>query len=89
MPGATTGDPTHDKSHAEETWQAKEDQASRDPLNLLEHLPQNQNLSTVYYIMPFTNSSVINRGLSPTNLRYADDTTLMAESEEELKSLLM
>ena len=23
------------------------------------------------------------------NLRYADDTTLMAESEEELKSLLM
>ena len=23
-----------------------------------------------------------------TNLRYADDTTLMAESEEELKSLL-
>ena len=27
-------------------------------------------------------------GLS-INLRYADDTTLMAESEEELKSLLM
>ena len=24
-----------------------------------------------------------------TKLRYADDTTLMAESEEELKSLLM
>ena len=24
-----------------------------------------------------------------SNLRYADDTTLMAESEEELKSLLM
>ena len=24
-----------------------------------------------------------------TNLRYADDTTLMAESEEELKSLLI
>ena len=23
------------------------------------------------------------------NIRYADDTTLMAESEEELKSLLM
>ena len=23
------------------------------------------------------------------NLRYADDTTIMAESEEELKSLLM
>ena len=26
---------------------------------------------------------------SSNNLRYADDTTLMAESEEELKSLLM
>ena len=25
----------------------------------------------------------------PNNLRYADDTTLMAESEEELKSLFM
>ena len=28
-------------------------------------------------------------GRSSNNLRYADDTTLMAESEEELKSLLM
>ena len=28
-------------------------------------------------------------GISPNNLRYTDDTTLMAESEEELKSLLM
>ena len=28
-------------------------------------------------------------GRSLNNLRYADDTTLMAESEEELKSLLM
>ena len=27
--------------------------------------------------------------LNTINLRYADDTTLMAESEEELKSLLM
>ena len=25
----------------------------------------------------------------PDNLRYADDTTLMAESKEEIKSLLM
>ena len=32
-----------------------------------------------------------NLGIEPNinNLRYADDTTLMAESEEELKSLLM
>ena len=30
---------------------------------------------------------IIRRNVS--NLRFADDTTLMAESEEELKSLLM
>ena len=30
---------------------------------------------------------IVGRNLN--NLRYADDTTLMAESEEELKSLLM
>ena len=28
-------------------------------------------------------------GRNINNLRYSDDTTLMAESEEELKSLLM
>ena len=28
-------------------------------------------------------------GRNINNLKYADDTTLMAESEEELKSLLM
>ena len=28
-------------------------------------------------------------GKNISNLRYADDTTLMADSEEELKSLLM
>ena len=28
-------------------------------------------------------------GRNTNNLRYADNTTLMAESEEELKSLLM
>ena len=28
-------------------------------------------------------------GRDINNIRYADDTTLMAESEEELKSLLM
>ena len=32
-------------------------------------------------------SSVAGRNIN--NLRYADDTTLMAESEEELMSLLM
>ena len=28
-------------------------------------------------------------GININNLRYADDTTLMAEGQEELKSLLM
>ena len=31
----------------------------------------------------------LDAGRNTNNLRYADDTTLMAESEEELKSLLM
>ena len=34
-----------------------------------------------------TGIKIVGRNLN--NLRYADDTTLMAESEEELKSLLM
>ena len=34
-----------------------------------------------------TGIKVVGRNIN--NLRYADDTTLMAESEEELKSLLM
>ena len=32
-------------------------------------------------------NKIVRRNIN--NLRYADDTTLMAESEEELKSLLM
>ena len=32
---------------------------------------------------------IARRNININNLRYADDTTLMAESEEELKSLLM
>ena len=72
MPGATTGDPTHDKGHVEETWQAKADQTSREPLNLFEHLPQNQNLSV--YFVPFTNSSDINRGLSLTTFLWKKST---------------
>ena len=34
-------------------------------------------------------AGIKNSGRNISNLRYADDTTLMAESEEELKSLLM
>ena len=39
------------------------------------------------YIM--RNAGIKIAGRNINNLRYADDTTLMAESEEELKSLLM
>ena len=36
-----------------------------------------------------TQAGIKMAGRKINNLRYADDTTLMAESEEELKSLLM
>ena len=36
-----------------------------------------------------TQAGIKTAGRHSNNLRYADDTTLMAESEEELKSLLM
>ena len=46
------------------------------------------------YIMPHVRLDEAQAGIkiagrNINNLRYADDTTLMAESEEELKSLLM
>ena len=34
-------------------------------------------------------AGIKNAGRNINNLRYADDTTLMAESEEDLKSILM
>ena len=37
--------------------------------------------------MLFRSNKIAGRNIN--NLRYADDTTLMAESEEELKSLLL
>ena len=37
----------------------------------------------------FPHWTAINKTRNINNLRYADDTTLTAESEEELKSLLM
>ena len=36
-----------------------------------------------------TQAGIKTAGRNINNLRYADDTTLMAESEEELTSLLM
>ena len=64
LPGASTGDPTHDKGHEGEALLARTSQGFRDPLDLLEHLPQNQNLPVLLF---FTNSSVTNGGLSPTS----------------------
>ena len=58
-----------------------------------------QNSLTLFPLFPYT--TLFRSGLEETqagikiagrninNLRYADDTTLLAESEEELKSLLM
>ena len=42
-------------------------------------------------IQGWMNHKLVSRlsGENINNLRYTDDTTLMAESEEELKSLLM
>ena len=40
-------------------------------------------------MVPPTGGEIKIAGRTINNLRYADDTTLMAESEEELKSLLM
>ena len=34
-------------------------------------------------------AGIKNSGRNTNNLRYADDTTLLAESKEELKSLLI
>ena len=39
------------------------------------------------YLSQFIKDEIAGRNIN--NLRYADDTTLMAESEEERKSLLM
>ena len=36
-----------------------------------------------------TQAEIKRAGRNISNLRYADDTTLMAENDEELKSLLM
>ena len=51
------------------------------------------NLYTEYilrnYELEETQAGIKIAGRNINNLRHADDTTLMAESEEELKSLLM
>ena len=47
-----------------------------------EHLMQNAGLEEAQ-------AGIKTAGRNINNLRYADDTTLVAESEEELKNLLM
>ena len=47
-----------------------------------EYIMQNAGLDEAQARIKFSRRNI-------NNLRYADDTTLMAESEEELKSLLM
>ena len=48
----------------------------------VEHIVQNAGLEEAQAEIKIARRNI-------NNLRYADDTTLMAESEEELKSLLM
>ena len=48
----------------------------------IEYIMQNANLDK-------SQAGIMNAGRNITNLRYADGSTLMAENEEELKSLLM
>ena len=51
-------------------------------LNYIEYIIQNSGLDEAQAGIKIARRNI-------TNLRHADDTTLMAESEEELKSLLM
>ena len=46
-------------------------------------------ISIVPYGLEEAQAGIKIAGKNINNLRYADDTTLMAESEEELKSLLL
>ena len=48
-----------------------------------------QSLANTRSIAEETQAGIKIAGRNINNLRYADDTTLMAESEKELKSLLM
>ena len=49
-----------------------------------------ENLPTILHVdCEEAQAGIKTAGRNTNNLRYADDTTLMAESEEELKSLLL
>ena len=61
------------------------------PTSPLLHIPATTSLFLVSVDLPILNTQagIKIAGRNINNLRYADDTTLLAESEEELKSLLM
>ena len=73
--------PAHGKVHEEETRQAKASQISREPPWTYSSIYPKTRICLPYYIMPFTNSSDINRGLSPhlflekVNLEILDNTS--------------
>ena len=67
--------------------------AFKDPLTYQEN-KENGFLEIIQYFMRNAGLDEAQAGIkiarrNINNLRYADDTTLMAESEEDLKSLLM
>ena len=46
-------------------------------------------ITQIYCILDGSQAEIKIAGRTINNLRYAEDTTLLAESEEELRSLLM
>ena len=94
---ATHSSVLHRKTHGQRSlvgygpWSRKE-------LDTVEHLscilsPCLFNLYAEYIMrnagLEETQARIKIAGINISNIRYADDTTLMAESEEELKSVLM
>ena len=57
------------------------------PTNLITYIKMDQFFKMKYIKLTQAGIKIARRNIN--NLRYADDTTLMVESEEELKSLLM
>ena len=57
------------------------------PTNLITYIKMDQFLKMKYIKLTQAGIKIARRNIN--NLRYADDTTLMAEREEDLKSLLM
>ena len=69
-------------SSQEASFGFEEDSECQSPSLYAEYIMRNAGLEEAQ-----AGSKIARRNIN--NLRYADDTTLMAESEEELKSLLM